>query len=86
MYTKFNDFINESKNSEFDQAIKDISPLIAELVHDRSHHSNKEGDSFDEILQKVKEGDDKTLDELWKIAGSELLKYAIDVITHYTKK
>jgi hypothetical protein len=37
------------------------------------------------IRQKVKEGNDEVLDEMWELAGSRIMKNAINVITAYTK-
>ena len=37
------------------------------------------------ILQKVKEGNDEILDEMWELAGSKIMKNAINIITFYTK-
>jgi hypothetical protein len=36
-------------------------------------------------VEKVKKGDDKILDEMWELAGSLILKNAINIITFYTK-
>lgn len=38
-----------------------------------------------EVLEKVKEGDDEVLDKLWEIAGTLIMKNAINTITFYTK-
>jgi hypothetical protein len=38
-----------------------------------------------EILQKVINGDDTILDEMWNLAGSMVVKHAINIITYYTK-
>ena len=37
------------------------------------------------ILQKVKEGNDEILDEMWELAGGRIIKNAINIITFYTK-
>ena len=79
-----------SKES-FEQALMDIKPMIPELTHKIIHSKNLEH-SDDmiikinrELFDKVIEGNDDVLDKLWDIAGSRVLKNAINIITAYTK-
>ncbi len=83
--------IKRPSEKEFKQALKDILTLIPSLSHQRIHDEGLEHDSETmirlnkEILEKVKEGDDEVLDELWEIAGTLVMKNAINKITFYTK-
>jgi len=83
--------IKRPSEKEFKQALKDILTLIPSLSHQRIHDEGLEHDSETmirlnkEILEKVKEGDDEVLDELWEISGTLIMKNAINIITFYTK-
>ncbi len=83
--------IKRPSEKEFKQALKDILTLIPSLSHQRIHDEGLGHDSETmirlnkEILEKVKEGDDEVLDELWEIAGTLVMKNAINKITFYTK-
>ena len=76
----------------FNQALEDISPLIPQLSHKLIHINGLEHNEENivklnkELKDKVKNGDDEVLDELWELAWSGIMKNAINVITHYTKK
>ena len=83
--------IRKPSEKEFKQALKDIHGLIPSLSHQKIHDEGLEHNSETmirlnkEILEKVKEGDDEVLDELWEIAGTLVMKNAINKITFYTK-
>ena len=72
-------------------ALKDIKSLIPELSHKIIHknkltHDDETMIRFNkEIFEKVKSGDDDVLDTLWDIAGSSILRNAINIITFYHK-
>lgn len=76
---------------QYIQALKDIRPLIPTISHNIIHnkgleHNNETIISLNkQLFQKAKEGDDTILDELWEIAGTLLMKNAINIITFYTK-
>ena len=76
---------------EFKQALADIKPLIPELTHRIIHKGNLDHNTETivrinrELFTRVKSGDDKILDDLWEIAGTLILKNAINIITFYTK-
>ena len=83
--------LNKPSENEFKQAIKDVKPLIPLISHrilrDENMEHNKENiiKLNKIILQKVKEGDGEILDEMWELAGSMVIKNAINIITFYTK-
>ena len=83
--------INRPSESEFNQALKDVRPLIPMVAHRILHDENLEHNEENivklnkEILQKIIQGDDKILDEMWELASSMVVKHAINVITYYTK-
>ena len=92
----FKQFVNENENKpsekEYLQALKDIHTLIPLISHKLIHNSkdlehNEENmvKLNKEILDKVKIGDEKTLDELWDLAWSSIMKNAINIITFYKK-
>ena len=82
---------NKPSENEFKQALKDVMPLIPlishRILHDENMEHNKENMAKLNkiILEKVKEGNDEILDEMWELAGSKIIKNAIDIITFYTK-
>ena len=82
---------NKPSENEFKQALKDVMPLIPlishRILHDKKMGHNKENMAKLNkiILQKVKEGNDEILDEMWELAGSRIIKNAINIITFYTK-
>jgi len=82
---------NKPSENEFKQALKDVMPLIPlishRILHDENTEHNKENMAKLNkiILQKVKEGNDEILDEMWELAGSKIMKNAINIITFYTK-
>ena len=82
---------NKPSENEFKQALKDVMPLIPlishRILHDENVEHNKENMAKLNkiILQKVKEGNDEILDEMWELAGSKIIKNAINIITFYTK-
>ena len=83
--------LNKPSESEFKQALKDVMSLIPLISHRILHDENMEHNEEKiielnkEILQKVIKGDDEILDEMWNLAGSMVIKHAINVITYYTK-
>lgn len=83
--------LNKPSESEFKQALKDVMSLIPLISHRILHDENMEHNEEiivklnKEILQKVIMGDDEILDEMWDLAGSMVVKHAINVITYYTK-
>ena len=83
--------INRPSEKEFNDAIKDIMELIPIISHNIIHKNNLSHDDETvirlnkEILEKVKEGDDIILDQMWKHSWSLILKNAINTITYYTK-
>ena len=89
---KFREFINENYNDEYYKAIKDVDVLIPLISHDIIHKNGLEHTEENmvklnsDIKQKVEQGDDDILDRMWDLAGSAILKHAINVITHYHKK
>ena len=82
---------NKPSENEFKQALKDVMALIPlishRILHDENMEHNKENmaNLNKIILQKVKEGNDEILDEMWELAGSKIMKNAINIITFYTK-
>lgn len=89
---KFKFYLNENYNDEYNKALGDINiliPLIShEIIHSLGLEHNEENmiKLNSEIKQKVREGDDYILDKMWDLAGSAVLKHAINVITHFHKK
>lgn len=83
--------INKPSEKSYLMALKDIKPLIPNLSHIIIHKNNLEHDSETiiklnkEIFEKVKMGDDEVLDSLWDIAGNNLLRNSINIITFYHK-
>ena len=82
---------NKPSEREFEQAINDVEviiPLISHrILHDKNIEHNEENivKLNKIILQKVREGNDEILDEMWELAGSAIMKNAINIITFYTK-
>ena len=82
---------NKPSENEFKQALKDVMALIQLISHRILHDENMEHNEENMvklnkiILQKVKEGNDEILDEMWELAGSKIMKNAINIITFYTK-
>lgn len=74
----------------FNQAIKDIKPIIPQISHSIIHRKNLEHNQENmvmlnqELLKKVHAGDDNILHKLRDLAGNALLRNAIDIITAYT--
>jgi hypothetical protein len=83
--------LNKPSEKEFEEAINDVKviiPLISHrILHDKNMEHNEENiTKLNKILlKKVKEGDNDILDEMWELAGSALMKNAINIITFYTK-
>ena len=83
--------LNKPSENEFKQALKDVRSLIPQISHRILHDENKEHNKENMIklnkiiLQKVEEGNDEVLDEMWELAGSRIIKNAINIITFYTK-
>ena len=77
--------------SEFKQAIRDVKSVIPIISHriieeEGLEHNEENMVRLNKIiLQKVIEGDDEILDEMWDLAGSRVIKHAINIITYYTK-
>lgn len=88
----FGQFINENYNDEYNRALKDVNVLIPLISHEIIHKKGLEHTEENiininrEIKQKVESGDNDILDKMWDLAGSAVLKHAINVITHYHKK
>ena len=86
---KFRKLINENYNDEYHKALKDVNILIPLISHEIIHKKGIEHTEENmvklnsEIKQKVEQGDDDILDIMWDLAGSTILKHAINVITHY---
>jgi len=76
---------------EFNQAMEDVKtiiPIISHRIIDKEgleHNKDTMMKLNKMIRQKVKEGNDEVLDEMWELAGSRIMKNAINVITAYTK-
>jgi hypothetical protein len=83
--------INRPSEEDFKQALKDVRTIVPIITHRIIHDEGLEHNTEtvirlnQEILQKVKEGDDEILDEMWELAGNLILKNAINIITFYTK-
>jgi len=82
---------NKPSKEIYQQALKDIKPLIPVLSHNLIHQQGLEHNDKNmiklnqEIFDLVEKGDDDTLDKLWDLAGNSLLKNAINIITFYHK-
>ena len=82
---------NKPSEEEFIQAIKDVKTIVPLISHRIIHKEDLEDNEENiarlnkMILKKVKEGDDEILDEMWELAGSMVMKNAINIITFYTK-
>ena len=82
---------NKPSEEEFIQAIKDVKTIVPLISHRIIHEEGLEHNEENivrlnkMILKKVKEGDDEILDEMWELAGSMVMKNAINIITFYTK-
>ena len=63
---------------EYNQALRDIQGLAGEVAKNR-------GESYESVFEKAKAGDDEILDIMWDKAWSQVVKYAINVITAYTR-
>jgi hypothetical protein len=83
--------LNKPSEKSFEQALRDVKTIIPLISH---RIIDENGLKHDEetvvrlnkmILQKVKEGNDEVLDEMWELAGSRIMKNAINIITYYTK-
>jgi uncharacterized membrane protein (DUF106 family) len=76
---------------EFNQAMEDVKtiiPIISHRIIDKEgleHNKDTMMKLNKMIRQKVKEGNDEVLDEMWELAGSRIMKNAINVITAYIK-
>lgn len=76
---------------EFEQAIKDVRPMIPSITHKIIHDENLEHNQEtvikinNDILEKIRRGDDEILDQMWEMAGSMIIKNAINIITFYTR-
>jgi uncharacterized membrane protein (DUF106 family) len=87
--------INEEQRKpseeEFNQAMEDVKtiiPLISHRIIDEEEleHNEETMVKLNKMIrQKVKEGNDEVLDEMWELAGSRIIKNAINIITYYTK-
>jgi len=87
--------INEEQRKpseeEFNQAMEDVKtiiPLISHRIIDEEEleHNEETMVKLNKMIrQKVKEGNDEVLDEMWELAGSRIMKNAINIITYYTK-
>jgi hypothetical protein len=64
------------ENMSKEDALKQIMPLLRHTIK----HDNLSG-SFEELLVKVKAGDDELLDKMWALAGKAADKYAINVLS-----
>jgi hypothetical protein len=87
----FSEEQRKPSEEEFNQAIEDVQTIIPIISHRIIHEEGLEHNEETMIklnkmiLQKVKEGNDEVLDEMWELAGSRIMKNAINVITYYTK-
>ena len=83
--------IDRPSEKEFNDAIKDIMGLIPIISHNIIHKNNLSHDTETvirlnkEILEKVKEGDDAILDQMWEHSWSLIIKNAINTIAYYTR-
>jgi hypothetical protein len=83
--------LNKPSESEFKQAIQDVRSMIPIISHRIIKENGLEHNEENivrlnkKILQKVIKGDDTILDEMWNLAGSMVVKHAINIITYYTK-
>ena len=82
---------NQPSEESYQQALKDIKPIIPVLSHNLIHQQGLEHNEENmvklnqKIFDLVKNGDDNTLDQLWDLAGNSLLRNAINIITFYHK-
>ena len=82
---------NQPSEESYQQALKDIKPIIPVLSHNIIHQQGLEHNeenmvkSNQKIFDLVKNGDNNTLDQLWDLAGNSLLRNAINIITFYHK-
>jgi hypothetical protein len=82
---------NKPSEESYLTALKDVKSLIPELSHKIIHKNKLNHDDETmirlnkELFEKVKSGDDEVLDELWEMAGSHVLRNAINIITYYNK-
>ena len=82
---------NKPSEESYLMALKDVRVLIPVLSHKIIHKNKLNHDDETmirlnkELFEKVKYGDDEVLDELWEIAGTLVLRNAINVITYYNK-
>ena len=82
---------NKPSEESYLTALKDVKSLIPELSHKIIHKNKLNHDDETmitlnkELFEKVKSGDDEVLDELWEMAGSYVLRNAINIITYYNK-
>ena len=82
---------NKPSEESYLMALKDVRVLIPVLSHKIIHKNKLNHDDETmiklnkELFEKVKYGDDEVLDELWEIAGTLVLRNAINIITHYHK-
>ena len=84
--------INEEQRKpseeEFNQAMEDVKtiiPLISHRIIDEEEleHNEETMVKLNKMIrQKVKEGNDEVLDEMWELAGSRIIKNAINIITY----
>jgi hypothetical protein len=65
-----------NENMSEQEALKQIRPLLAHTIE-----HNKLPETFDELLIKIKNGDDDILDQMWDLAGSAIDKHAINVLS-----
>jgi len=66
-----------NENMTTDDAIKQLRPLLAHTIK----HDKLSG-TFDEWLNKVKDGNDEILDKMWDLAGSAIDKHAINTLSN----
>jgi len=82
---------NQPSEGSYQQALKDIKPIIPVLSHNLIHQQSLEHNEENmvklnqKIFDLVKKGDGTILDRLWDLAGNSLLKNAINIITFYHK-
>ena len=83
--------LNRPSEESFVQALRDVKPLIPRISHriideDGLEHNEETVVRLNKmIFKKVKEGNGEVLDEMWELAGSRIIKNAINIITYYTK-
>jgi hypothetical protein len=90
-FTKILKEDNQPSEGSYQQALKDIKPIIPVLSHNLIHQQSLEHNEENmvklnqKIFDLVKKGDGTILDRLWDLAGNSLLKNAINIITFYHK-